>query len=103
MPQLLLRALGRRIRELRSEQGFSQEGFADKCGLHRTFMGIVERGESNLSFRNLAKVASNLAVPLSVLFQGIEEEAMRAASEASLGHSRHGGGPLTQYKGETKK
>ena len=88
MPQSLLRALGQRIRELRTEQGFSQEGFADKCGLHRTFMGIVERGESNLSFRNLAKVASNLGVSLSVLFQGIEEKAMNMTPEASRGRSR---------------
>ena len=38
-------ALGRRVRQLRKNQGYSQEAFADKTGLHRTWMGAVERGE----------------------------------------------------------
>ena len=71
---LLLKALGQRIRELRTERGYSQEGFADKCGVHRTFMGTVERGESNLSFRNILKVAATLEVSLSSLFQNLEEQ-----------------------------
>ncbi len=78
---LLLRALGTRIRELRTEQGFSQEAFADKCGVHRTFMGTVERGESNLSFQNIAKVATTLGVPLSKLFQDLEGRAQTLAAE----------------------
>ena len=80
LPNLLLKALGHRIRELRTEQGYSQEAFADKCGVHRTFMGTIERGESNLSFRNILKVANNLGVSLSTLFQNLEEgvEACRA-------------------------
>lgn len=69
---LLLRALGQRIRELRTERGYSQEGFADQCGVHRTFMGTVERGESNLSFQNIVRVASNLGVTLSFLFNDLE-------------------------------
>ena len=73
--KLLLGALGHRIRELRTEQGYSQEGFADKCGVHRTFMGTVERGESNLSFQNIARVAATLDVPLSELFSGLESKA----------------------------
>ena len=75
LPDLLLKALGQRIRELRTEQGYSQEGFADKCGVHRTFMGTIERGESNLSFQNILKVATTLGLPLSALFQDIEEKA----------------------------
>ena len=71
----LLRALGQRIRELRSHQGYSQEAFADKCGVHRTFMGTVERGESNLSFQNIAKVASTLGITLSALFKDLEDRA----------------------------
>jgi transcriptional regulator with XRE-family HTH domain len=73
--RLILKALGQRIRELRTEQGYSQEGFADKCGVHRTFMGTIERGESNLSFQNIAKVATTLGVTLSVLFGGLEAKA----------------------------
>ena len=75
LSNLLLRALGQRIRELRREQGFSQEAFADKCGVHRTFMGTVERGESNLSFQNIAKVATTLGVSLSRLFSDLETNA----------------------------
>lgn len=75
LPNLLLKALGQRIRELRTEQGYSQEGFADKCGVHRTFMGTIERGESNLSFQNILKVATTLGVSLSRLFEHLEEKA----------------------------
>lgn len=77
LPNLLLKALGQRIRELRSKQGYSQEAFADKCGVHRTFMGTIERGESNLSFQNIFKVATNLGVSLSELFRDLEGTARR--------------------------
>jgi transcriptional regulator with XRE-family HTH domain len=80
----LLKALGQRIRELRTERGYSQESFADKCGVHRTFMGTVERGESNLSFQNIARVAATLDVTLSNLFEGIEERAQELSALGSL-------------------
>jgi transcriptional regulator with XRE-family HTH domain len=80
---LLLRALGQRIRELRAEQGYSQEGFADKCGVHRTFMGTIERGESNLSFQNIAKVSTTLGVPLSTLFRDLERKAQLLTAQSS--------------------
>ena len=80
---LLLRALGQRIRELRTERGFSQEGFADKCGVHRTFMGTIERGESNLSFQNIAKVATTLGVSLSRLFSDLETNAQSLATRTA--------------------
>lgn len=79
----LLKALGQRIRELRTERGYSQESFADKCGVHRTFMGTVERGESNLSFQNIARVAATLGVTLSHLFEGIEGRAQELAALGS--------------------
>ena len=80
---LLLRALGQRIRVLRSVQGYSQEGFADKCGVHRTFMGTIERGESNLSFQNIAKVATTLGISLSTLFLDLEDKAKTLAGPSS--------------------
>lgn len=79
----LLKALGQRVRELRSDRGFSQEAFADHCGVHRTFMGTVERGESNLSFQNIARVAIALDITLSALFQGVEEKARGLAEETA--------------------
>ena len=43
----LQKRLGMRIRRLRMKKRYTQESFADKCGLHRNFMGSVERGEQN--------------------------------------------------------
>jgi transcriptional regulator with XRE-family HTH domain len=60
-------ALGRAIRELRNTTALSQETFADRCGLHRTYVGGIERGERNLSFANLLRVASSLGVRPSEL------------------------------------
>ena len=90
LPNLLLKVLGRRIRELRTVRGYSQEAFADKCGVHRTFMGRIERGESNLSFQNIFKVAITLGMSLSALFQNLEEkaEALPIATEASKSGNR---------------
>jgi len=55
--------------------GFSQEAFADHCGVHRTFMGTIERGETNLSFKNLAKLAAALGITLSQMLSGVERKA----------------------------
>jgi transcriptional regulator with XRE-family HTH domain len=73
--QEILKALGQRVRELRAKQGYSQEGFADRCEVHRTFMGTIERGESNLSFQNLVKIARGLGITLSQLLSSIEKKA----------------------------
>jgi transcriptional regulator with XRE-family HTH domain len=84
--QELLKALGLRIRELRAKQGYSQEAFADVCGVHRTFMGTIERGESNLSFQNLVKVSKALGITLSQLLSGIEKRAAGLAKNPPLNH-----------------
>lgn len=54
--------IGKRIRELRIEQGYSQEGIADRAGMGRTYMGRVERGEQNISIQNLIQIACALKV-----------------------------------------
>ena len=73
------RALGERIRELRKKAGYSQEGFADAAGVHRTYMGTLERGEANVSLSNLHKIAKALGITLSELFKTVEKrsEALR--------------------------
>lgn len=63
--------LGKRIRELRKEKGFSQENFAYEVGLDRTYMGSVERGERNLAAINLIKIAKSLKVEIGDLFPPI--------------------------------
>jgi transcriptional regulator with XRE-family HTH domain len=60
-------ALGQATRELRITTGLSQEAFANRCGLHRTYVGGIERGERNLSFANLLRVASALGLRPSEL------------------------------------
>jgi transcriptional regulator with XRE-family HTH domain len=66
--------LGKRIRELRSKNGFSQESFADHCGLHRTYMGGIERGEHNLTIETLMTVSKGLEITMSDLLMGIEKQ-----------------------------
>lgn len=66
--------LGRAVRRLRTEAGFSQEGFADACRLHRTYIGSVERGETNISLDNIERIARTLQRPVSVLFREAEGE-----------------------------
>ncbi len=61
--------LARRIRELRAEKGWSQEDLAEACGLHRTYVGDVERGERNVSVDNIEKIAKALGVSVGSLFE----------------------------------
>lgn len=65
---------GRAVRRLRSRLGYSQEAFAAKIGVHRTFVGAVERGETNISLANIARVAKGLGVTLTDLFAEVERE-----------------------------
>jgi len=65
--------LGERVRELRKARNYSQEGFADECGVHRTYMGALERGEVNVSFKTLMLVSQKLGITLSELFAGLEK------------------------------
>ena len=59
-------------RDLRKGKGFSQEGFADLCGLHRTYMGSVERGETNPTLSSLATIARALKITTSKLVEGVD-------------------------------
>ena len=65
-----LRELGYRIRERRLAHKWTQAQLAEKCALHRTFIGSVERGERNLSILNLRLIARLLRVPLAHLLDG---------------------------------
>jgi len=70
--QALQVVLGKRIRDLRRKKGFSQESFADHCGLHRTYMGGIERGEHNLTIQTALTIAGGLGITVSKLLSGIE-------------------------------
>ena len=62
--------LARRVRELRHLQNLSQEALADRAGLHRTFVGAIERSERNISLDNIAKIARALDVEPADLLRG---------------------------------
>lgn len=57
-----LHALGAALREIRLERSLSQEELANRCDLHRTYIGGIERGERNLSYTALLRVAEGLSV-----------------------------------------
>lgn len=63
--------IGHKIRELRKEKGFSQEGFADEVGIDRTYMGGIERGERNIAAINIVRIAKALKVEVGELFPSI--------------------------------
>ena len=68
MGQLDRNRFGRRIRQLRLAQGLTQEALADRAGLHPTYVGGVERGERNVGFDNILKLARALREHPSALF-----------------------------------
>jgi len=59
----LQRIFGRNLRRYRQDRGLSQEDFADTLGVHRTYMGGVERGERNLTLRSVERLAARIGIP----------------------------------------
>ena len=57
MPHDLRRRLGHNVRRLRADHGLSQEQFADRTGIHRTYIGGIERGERNVTLQTLERLA----------------------------------------------
>jgi transcriptional regulator with XRE-family HTH domain len=67
----IMKRLGNRVRELRQLQGYSQEAFADECGLDRTYLSGIERGKRNVSIKNIENIAIALKLSVSELLKGI--------------------------------
>ena len=59
---------GIRVRKLRKDIGWSQEEFTDECGLHRTYIGAIERGERNVSLNNIHAIAKTMKISVKNLF-----------------------------------
>lgn len=66
---MIQQAFGKRIRELRKATGLSQEKFAAKVGIDRTYYASVEAGKRNISIMNIKKIADGFGVSLSELFK----------------------------------
>ena len=68
------RVLARNILALRRSLGWSQERLAQECGLHRTYIGGIERGERNVSIDNIERIAQALRVTLAELVSHRQEQ-----------------------------
>ncbi len=63
----IISAFGKRIRHLREEKGISQEELSFKTGFHRTYIGMIERGERNVSLSNIGVFAKSFEMDISAL------------------------------------
>ena len=68
---MITEGLGKRIRKLRQQTGLSQEKFALKIDMDRTYFASVEAGKRNIAIVNIKKIADGLGVTLSELFEGL--------------------------------
>jgi transcriptional regulator with XRE-family HTH domain len=67
----ILVKFGKKIREVRVKRGLSQEALADIANVHRTYIGMVERAEKNITLLNIQKLAKALKIDIRELFDGI--------------------------------
>jgi transcriptional regulator with XRE-family HTH domain len=65
----IVKKFGERIRSLRQEKQWSQEVLAEKTGFHRTYIGMIERGERNLSLKNIETFANTFEMKISELLE----------------------------------
>lgn len=66
--QILIK-FGEKVREERKKKGLSQEQLAEKAGVHRTYIGMIERGEKNITLANIEKIAKALDLEFADLFK----------------------------------
>ena len=69
MDKDILIKFGKKVREERLKKGYSQEAFADKVGVHRTYIGMIERAEKNITLLNIKKLADGLGISVSELMR----------------------------------
>jgi len=68
MNEDILIKFGNKVREERLKKGYSQEDFAELVGVHRTYIGMIERAEKNITLRNIKKIANAIGTPINRLF-----------------------------------
>lgn len=64
----ILKKFGVKVRDLRKQKNLSQEDLADKARLHRTYIGMIERAEKNITLLNIEKIANALEVSIKDFF-----------------------------------
>jgi transcriptional regulator with XRE-family HTH domain len=69
----ILKIFGDRVRKLRKQKDISQEKLAHRADLHRTYIGMIERAEKNITLLNIEKIAIALETKISELFKDKEE------------------------------
>ena len=69
MGSTILKNFGNKVRLLRMQQGYSQEELAARAGVHRTYIGMIERAEKNITLENIHKIATSLDVEMSELLK----------------------------------
>lgn len=62
---------GKKVRDLRTKAGLSQEELAEKAGVHRTYIGMVERAEKNITLENIQKIATSLNISIGDLMRSL--------------------------------
>ena len=88
--------LGHTVRELRSSAGYSQESFAAKIKVHRTFMGTIERGNTNVSLDTIERLARGLGMSVWELMRAAERSGGPAARD------RRRGAPAYDRRGKSE-
>ena len=68
MKREILIKFGKKVREIRVKQNLSQEKLATKAGVHRTYIGMIERAEKNITLENIEKIAKALELSVKKLF-----------------------------------
>lgn len=68
MKKAILIKFGNRVKEIRLKQNISQEQLAEKANLHRTYIGMIERAERNITLVNIEKIAHALGIHIADLF-----------------------------------
>ena len=71
MKREILIKFGKKVREERARLGLSQEELASRAGVHRTYIGMIERAEKNITLENIEKVSKALKISISDFFKGI--------------------------------
>lgn len=80
----IAKTIGQRIRNYRLQLEYSQERLAELSGCHPTYIGQLERGEKNATLESVEKIASALKVPMSTLFEKINDSSQKVGMNIPL-------------------